>query len=205
MNAPVFAPARAAARRSCRRAFSLIELLVVMAILLILASLAGAAFSSLAASSSLNRAGQLVSDQFAAAQQEAVTRNREMEVRVFYLPQGNPPGWRGVQIFRIDDDGGQTPAMRMVTIPESVCITDDSALSPLLMSTNAIQGNAAVGVHGNLNYRAFRFRPNGSMAGSPGSNNFLTIQHPAAQGSPPANFYTVQVNPVTGKVTSYRP
>lgn len=185
--------------------FSLIELLVVMAIMLVLLSLAGAAFSSLAVGSTLTRAGLMVSDQFAVARQEAVTRNREMEVRVFYLPKEPSPGWKGIQIFRIEENGDQVPSTRMESVPDGICITDDGTLSPLLMSGNAIQGTAPAGSHGNLNYRAFRFRPNGSVAGSPGSNNFITLRHVTAQGSPPANFYTVQVHPVTGKVTSYRP
>lgn len=186
-------------------AFSLIELLVVMAIMAILLSLSGAAISRVAVGSKLNRAGLMVADQIALAQQEAVTRNREMEVRIFYMTQGVAPGWKGIQFVRIEEDGSQTAVSKMAVISEEICISADSALSPLLMSSNAIQGTANTPANGNLSYRAFRFRPTGSASSSLGSNNFLTLQHQTAKGSPPPNFYTVQVNPVTGKVTSYRP
>lgn len=186
-------------------AFSLLELLVVIAIMIIVASLASAAFSSMIIGSNLNRGGLIIADQIAFAQQTAVARNREIEVRFFYLRQGGAPGWRGIQLVRIEDDGSQTVMTRMSVVPDGICISADSDLSPLLMSSTAIQGTASIPSYGNLDYRAIRFRPNGSVSRSIGSDNFLTLQQAAALERPLRNFYTVQVNPVTGKVTSYRP
>lgn len=188
------------------RGFSLIELLVVMAIMMLLLSLAAPAFTSIAMGSNLNRGGQIVADQIKLARQEAVSKNREVEVWFLNLAEGTTPGWRGMLLVRVEENGTRVPAGRITTVPEGILISTNStangSLSPLLMATNSITTNFST--FGNLTYRAFRFRANGS-ASALGTNNFLTLQQAAAPGSPPPNYYTIQVNPVTGKVTTYRP
>jgi uncharacterized protein (TIGR02596 family) len=155
--------------------------------------------------SNLTRAGSLIADQCTLARQEAVTRNRNVEVRFFRLPGEASPAWRGLQVIRIEENGGQVPVGKLLFLPEGILISDSETLSPLMMAGDPIIGQVENPTYGTLIYRAFRFRPNGSTGGALGAGNFLTLCSARAQGSPPANFCTVQVNPVTGKITTYRP
>lgn len=185
--------------------FTLVELLAVMAIVVVLCSLAAVSLSGITMGSNLTRAGNLVADQWTLARQEAVTRNRNVEVRFFYLPQDQTPAWRGLQVVRIEDNGDQVPVGRMIVLPEGILISASETLSPLMMAGDPILGTVKNPGYGTLSFRAFRFRPNGSTGGALGANNFVTLYSSEAQGSPPPNFCTVQVNPITGKVTTYRP
>lgn len=185
--------------------FSLLELLAVMAVVIVLCSLAAASISGILMGSNLTRAGNLVADQCTLARQEAVTRNRNVEVRFFYLPREASPAWRGMQVVRIEENGNQVPVGKLLVLPEGILISASETLSPLMMAGDPILGTVENPTYGTLSYRAFRFRPNGSTGGALGAGNFLTLCAATAQGSPPANFCTVQVNPVTGKITTYRP
>jgi prepilin-type N-terminal cleavage/methylation domain-containing protein len=68
---------------SHRVGFSLVELLVVIAILVLLATVSLPAFNSITRGSNLQRAGQMIGDQFALARQEAVARNRDVIVQFY--------------------------------------------------------------------------------------------------------------------------
>lgn len=190
--------------RGNKTGFSLIELLTVLAIITALSSLAAPAFNSIAMGSRLSLAGQIVRDQFALARQEAVTKNREVQVRIFELPDGG----RGIQLWRADEDAAGIalhPVGRISVLPQGVTINSDIAVSPLL-SAGGISGQEQLPAYGEVNYTAFRFRPTGAAdAGINPSNNYLTLQYAQAPGNPPGNYYTLQVNPVTGKLTTYRP
>lgn len=188
-------------------AFSLIELLAVMAVIALVVAVTLPAFTSLASGSNLNRAGRMVGDQIALARQEAVARNRDVQVTFYNLTNGMTKGWRGMRILRIDQtqNGMVTnAASRIVQIPEGIIISPEPAVSPLL--TAGSTGTTNLPGYGTVEFSSFRFRANGSLESGFGtSNNSLTLQNANAQGSPPANYYTIQVNPLTGKVSVYRP
>lgn len=185
-----------------RKAFTLVELLVVMAIIILLSSVAIPALNSVAMGSNLNRAGQIIGDQIALARQEAVTKNREVQVR-FYDVATNQ-SWRGVQIWRVEQTSTgavNTPVSRLATLPEGIVINSDASLSPLLTADGTMSS-----VSNSPPYRGFRFRANGATDSSiTAANGYITLQQATAQGNPPANYYTVQINPMTGKVMVYRP
>lgn len=195
------------------QAFSLVELLVVIAIVAILTSFAAPSLSSVISGSNLNRAGQLVNDQLALARQEAVTKNCDIHVRFFTLNTPGLSGVRGVQLWRVEESatGPVTNAFgRMVLLPDGVLINSNSSLSPLLSlssSTGGISGSTNLPSYGNVSYKGFRIRANGSMDNAIAANNYLTLQNanPPPTASAPDNYYTLQVNPITGKVISYRP
>jgi len=186
--------------------FSLIELLVVVAIVVILAAVTVPATSSALRGASLNQAGQLVSDQLSVARQEAVSKSQDVEVRFYRMTNGLVSGWKGLRIVRIEQTptGPVTnPVGRFVSLPDSVMISESSSLSPLMMNATAQSEN--MGSRGQLSYRAFRFRPNGGLEVGVGSNNFVTLVNMQDIGASPANFYTIQINPLSGKATVYRP
>lgn len=189
--------------------FSLLELLVVMTILVLLISFAAPAFQSMVAGSNLTRAGQLVGDQIVLARQGAVTGNAELQVVFFRLTDGPTKGWRAVQIWRLEQTaaGVKTrPLGRVETFPDGVILSDDPGLSPLLTASPLSTGTAALPSHGTVDYAGFRFRANGSTENAISEmNNFVTLQNATETAKPPHNYYTLQINPVTGKVTAFQP
>src|SRR5256885_1216718 len=89
-------------------AFSLIELLVVIAIIGIIGAFAIPAAGNLLKGSSLTQAANLLTDQTAAARQQALTRNRSIEVRFYAFIDPEQPGettpyCRALQYFEIGD------------------------------------------------------------------------------------------------------
>ena len=164
------------------RAFSLIELLVVIAIIALLAALVVPAAGSLGGAYSLTRQGQILSDQIVLARQMATSRNRNIEV---LLTQSNS-NW-SVQLWQLDTAGGADVAVgRRMAFAENVIL--DASRSPLITNTFT---------------NTLRFRPNGRLTGQMNnSNNFLTLQ---LRNGNQSNYFTLQINPVTGRVSTFRP
>ena len=190
-----------------KSAFSLVELLVVVAIIGIMASIAVPAFSSISASSGITRGGQLLGDQIILARQEATTRNRDVEVRLIDMTNGISSGITGIQLWLADESGNFSPLGKLQKLPESVVVNSNALYSPLLNMGNGTM--SASGPAANRPYKAFRIRATGSPSGSSAistNNNFLTIiLEKDASRTPPDNYYSVSVNPVTSKVKIYRP
>lgn len=190
-----------------KSAFSLVELLVVVAIIGIMASIAVPAFSSISAANGITRGGQLLGDQIILARQEATTRNRDVEVRLIDMTNGISSGITGIQLWLADESGNFSPLGKLQKLPESVVVTSNALYSPLLNMGNGTM--SASGPAANRPYKAFRIRATGSPSGSSAistNNNFLTIiLEKDASRTPPDNYYSVSVNPVTSKVKIYRP
>ena len=203
-------------------AFSILELLVVIAVIAILATLATAGLDSVSRSTKLASAAQRLGDQIALARQTAVSRNLPVEVRLYKLPDfdqtsGSPTVWRGLQVFLIDGVNA-TPVTRPLFFPNRVIISEEIEVSPLLQNSASglgaeITPPGAVGAFASasVRYKSFTMRPNGSVSASnniPSENWFLTLHHendPKPDGIKPANFATIQINPITGKVSILRP
>lgn len=196
-----------------KRAFSLVELLVVIAIVLIMATFAAPALTSVLRGSNLNRAGQMIADQITFARQAAVLKNREVQVRFFTSASGTVNEVSGLQLWQVEEGlaGPITNAAgRVQKLPENVIFNPNANISPLLSvpeNQGGVAGTMVVSSVGTVNYTGFRVRANGMLDNAIRTNNFLTLQNstPPATASAPANFYTVQINPITGKVISYRP
>ena len=203
-------------------AFSLIELLVVMAIIAILSVLATAGLNSISRATKLASAAQRLGDQIALARQTAVARNLPVEVRLYKLPEfdsttGGASLWRGAQIF-IMDGTNAVPASRRLLFPHRVIISENGTVSPLLQNSATGLGaeiiptsNVGAFSSGNVRYKSFTIRPNGTLTASnsiPDLNWFFTLHQendPKPDSLKPANFVTIQINPVTSKVTILRP
>jgi len=202
--------------------FSLIELLVVVAIIVILSVLATSGLNNVSRATKLASAAQLLGDQIALARQTAVARNLPVEVRFYKLPDfdsttGGASLWRGAQLF-IMDGTIAVPASRLLLFPQRVIISENAAVSPLLQSGSNGLGaeitptnNVGAFSTGNVRYKSFTIRPNGTLTASnsiPPLNWFFTLHQendPKPDGLKPANFVTIQVNPVTSKVTILQP
>lgn len=205
------------------RGFTLVELLVVMGIVVVLLGLATAALVPALSASKLNTAGSMLSDQFNLARQHAISQNTSVELRFYRLPSAGSSGpqFRAVRAMAVDkiDPTKVVPITKLQTLPEPILITDNTKLSTLLDHANAafsgitasqetLPGQAAP-----VDYVSFAFNPDGGTSlkpvSPPDGNWFLTIfsetgAKDAATGLPD-NYYTIQIEPVTGRARTYRP
>jgi uncharacterized protein (TIGR02596 family) len=198
-------------------AFSLVELLVVISIISIISAAAIGGLSNVSRSTNLASAAQRLGDQFAVARQTAISRNLPVEVRIYKLPDfnsttGGATLWRGLQLF-IKDGTNDVPASRPLFFPQRVIISENAQASPLLTGLGTETPTSDVGAYTteNVQYKSFTIRPNGTLTATssiPDTDWFLTVHHendPKPDGIKPANFATVQINPVTSKVAILRP
>jgi uncharacterized protein (TIGR02596 family) len=189
---------------SRQAAFSLIELLVVVTIIAVALPLTIPAVGSIQRSMSINGAGQMLSDALASARQEASTKNRNIELRL--IRTGTPPGYRAFQSWVADERGVMSPLGKIMFLPQDSLIDSGTALSPLLEANTEIAGTANFGALGNCPFAAFRIRAGGLPDPNiTALNNFLTIRALSDTAVPPVNYYTIRLDPVTGRVTSFRP
>lgn len=190
--------------------FSLIEILVVVAIIGIVLTLTVPSITGLAGSSRLNAAGNLLVDQLNLARQTAVARNRPVEFRFYQgeTPQG--PGIVGFQSFVLDDSGEYTAITRLNRLPEEVAGLLSSRLSTLAdlpATTDGSNRNPS----GTTSTHVFEFRPDGSTNLPFTAQWYLTLGQArdlaggGNNSTPPDNFFTVMVNPVSGKTKIFRP
>ena len=200
-------------------AFSLVELLVVIALVALVSTFAMPAVGSLNRSNEITRAQQIIEQQLVSARGAAVTRNRRVEVRFYKFTGpgaiGNAQTFRAVQAFLIDENNKATPTGRIAKLPDSVLLNEVAANSSLLGLADKVNWDATndpqvslPGVGTSYTAKAFQFRPDGSTCLTATNMWFVTV-HSAINGAtaatPPSNFATVQVDPVSGAVRSYRP
>lgn len=177
------------------RAFSLVELLVVMAVIAVIAQFTIPAVSSMLRSSRLTLAADILIDQLSLARQLAISDNRVVEVRFFRYGDPEVPGenlnvsttgqFRALQIYEILDNGIAMPLDKVQMLPTSVIMnstsgTSAAALSSLFLDqtlvtsaqvlTDATAPNLPRGVNKNYDYLAFRFLQDGSTNLPPSSS-----------------------------------
>jgi len=191
------------------RAFTLVELLVVVAIIAVLSVLALPALTSVTKGSALTQAGQVVADQFAIARQDATGKNRDVQVR-FVWKDGTPGGWRGVQLWApsSSDVTDYRPVGRISWLPDGTLISAVSTMSPLIAGATIPETNGVFPGRGATKYCGFRFRSGGGTdLNFNSTSNFVTVvqDHDAAASTAPANYSVIQVDPVNGRIRTYRP
>lgn len=208
-------------RPPSRRAggFTLVELLAVLAIVALLAALALPALSSSRANQ-VTLGGNMITDTLNQAREAAMSRNRFVEVRFYEMPDasGNPGPFSALRLYIYDDAvATPTPLTRLIHLPQGIVMPADAPYSTLLAdATNPATGQEKLpNKSATLSYKSFQLHPNGSTsltaagaaAGGAADNQwFVTVKadiDAAANGLPAHNFVTVEVNPVTGHVTTY--
>lgn len=205
--------------RPCR-GFTLLELLVVVAIIMLLASLLVPAFNGIGRASNLTNASRMVGDSLEAARLTAMAENRVVEVRFYKLPDElGSLKFRAMQSYRYNAamQGEPVPVSKLVRLPTAVIMVEKDEFSTLLSADNTRGGMQVLPGSGlNAAYKAVRFTPVGSTdlhptgtgAGDRWFVTFLGENSPPASGAatlPADNFATLVVEPVSGRTTTYRP
>lgn len=211
------------------RGFTLVELLIVLAIIAILAAISIPATTSMMRSSSLTSAGSTLASQLNVAQQYAMSRNCRVEVRLYQLPDAGAPSattptvYRALQSFAVPTNGtADVPITKVIYLPDQICIVSNVTYSSLLQTsatmsspsyTTGTTAGTPLGPYApsSYNYYAFCFKPDGSTDLDPSSAQawFLSLinQRDPVQSATglPSNFVTIQINATTGRVSNYRP
>lgn len=194
-----------------RSAFSLLELLVVVALIAILTSLAVPSVGSVLQSRNIEMAGAMFADAASSARQEASAANRTVELRVYRSPSGSG-SWQAFQLWSNRGTNTEPVAVaRLQRLPQGVAVwlPESPLITSLLANPSfftASTTNSALG-GGAVDYVSVQFRASGGLDGSISSgNNFITfVPERDTNASSPDNYASVLLNPATGKATIVRP
>jgi uncharacterized protein (TIGR02596 family) len=198
------------------RGFSLVEMLVVIAIMVILMAIVIPASTSLMGGMNIGSSAGMITDELNFARQTALSRNRDVEVRFYKLGSkfdGSDKQYRAFRSFLVDglDSASWKPLSRIKQLSEPIIISDDTTYSSLLDAVGSpclVKGSETLPSTGSVDYVGFLFRANGDTSLKPVTKKwFLTLYSQKAKttvGLPP-NYFTLQVDPVTGRTRSYRP
>jgi uncharacterized protein (TIGR02596 family) len=200
-----------------RSGFTLVELLTVLAIVALLTTLASAPLASMIQGSSVNRAGDLLTGNFKAAQQYALVKKKDVEVRFYsYADSSHPtPSYRAFQLFEVDNtvlNGAVTtkwnPLTKVVFLPEPVSMSSSSVYSDILDGSESETAPDATATSpklpgvSNYSYVRLVFEANGGT-------NLTSLTKPYYISifrdgeAAPKNVYVVEVDPANGKIAFY--
>ena len=227
-----------------RSAFSLVELLIVVAIIGVIAGFGVPALSGVLRGSALSQASSQLTDSLSLARQHAITKNRIVEVRFYRFGDPEVPGesasdplkgqFRAFQYFEISDSGVIIPVGKYQRLPDTIVMNPGPKLSTLLddrLGRTILAGTAAFkkdvnpelprGVKQQYDFVWFRFLPDGSTDlpptgvkdsdSAPNGRFYITVHslgdraRTSGDTVPPPDFYTWQIEPVSGTSKSYKP
>jgi uncharacterized protein (TIGR02596 family) len=195
--------------RTACRSFSLLEMLLVLAVLAVVVALAMAGYSATAQAAAVTTGADMISDLLTDARMSAVAQNTTVEVRIYDLPpqSGGAPVYNALQLHWLKADGMTPPVASPTLMPTWVVIDATPAHSPLIGSNAQIATPDAGDSRLNSQTRVFHFLPDGSTDLNPVTKWFLTVR--AATQSDPANFPSnwacISVDASTGRPQIYRP
>lgn len=201
--------------RDTAQGFSLVEMVVVVAIAALLFTFATPYTLGAIQAASLTSAGDSLLQKLSLAQQRAVTENKPVGVDLYYYSKDGMTGCHAMQLISYDPvTSTAKPLEAPVYWSEGRAVLVDGVLSPIFTGTLAASdtGAATQPPFSDLEatFKRILFYPNGSTSlRVPLRNAYLTFvsiqNYQEKMESPPPNYYTVQVDPVTGRTRSYRP
>lgn len=159
-------------RASTAKGFSLIELLVVVAIIGVLSVFSLVAFDNVVRAGRVEQAVGTVAGLIEMARLEAGAKSRPVEIR-FYQPQAGSH-YHALQLFLLTDDG-MAPLTPVTRLPEGVRIAQD-AKSSLLAASDLKSGTGDTGVAQGWPYESFEIASDGETSLTPsGGPYYLAI------------------------------
>lgn len=218
-----------------RQGFTLVEMLAVITVIAVLMALAGPVMFKGVSSSKLKGAGERMLGALSEAQQTVSTKNNTIEMRFYKFDgsvSGAATGFRAYQLFKISTAPGSNQetaakASECIKLPDGVMISDSSIFSPILSGSTLPDTENNASVKNTASYVALRFLPDGTMRMISSATGETTGTAPAAMTfselqksfltlladdgktygatNMPRNFFTIQIDPYTGKSRSYRP
>lgn len=207
------------AGRARQRAFTLIEMLVVVAVIaLVTSAIAPMVFSTLTATR-ITSAGETLASQIALGHQLAVSGNQEVEVRFYQYAEtaspGSTPAYRALALVKASGDLGGLLGEQLTDtfyLPSGIVVGGGAILSPPLqvLPSGPDRESIIKKIQG-ATYRCFHFYPDGStnlpQYALPAKQCYFTVgeERIVVDGTVPKNFYAVQVDPNTGRTVPYRP
>lgn len=225
------------------RAFTLVEMLVVVTIIVLLLAFTTPALMRTLQSSRLSSVGDSLLGIISEAQQTAYAYNVPVELRFFKYKDATESEERfhSYQLFRVTLQSTGTgasltvkevlvPTGNLLRIADGITIADNQELSPALsgdgLPDSKEGGSAGYSGVEDATYNALRFMPDGSCrkVGATKTTGGATLAALTYQTLPQSfftvsmdsgqpvtvenlskNFYTIQVDPFTGKARTYRP
>lgn len=231
-------------RQKGASAFTLIEMLVVVTIIVLLLAFSTPALMKTLQSSRLSSAGDTLLGAISEAQQLAFAQSVPVELRFFSYSgdfADDEPLFRSYQMLKVETkvvgtgtalqiSESMVPAGNLTKFPEGIVIPVSNELS-MALSGNQLEdtkNGAAPGYSGvsGAKYCAIRFMPDGtcrkvgatttsagvtqaSLTFQTLAESFFTITYDIGSTITPANlpknFYTIQIDPFTGKARNYKP
>ena len=192
-------------------AFSLIELLVVMAIMVLLLALVAPAVNGVMESGRLTQAATILSNQFSIGHLKAMSENRPITLR--FIRKDTASSFDRIQLLTIDNQGNMVAVDRVQTLPVGTAIAKSATLSSLLGSNPnpeqaATSSDPSVpGLGTSYRYIQFSFRPRGSLDLDMTQKWFATVVYLRNDTSSgiPANSITLLLDPLNGNFVTYQP
>ena len=206
---------RAAPPHRLSRAFTLVEVVIVVALVSMLFVVAAPYTMGALQAASLTSAGDTLMQKLAQAQQRASTENRPIGMDFYYYTLNDIPGCHAIQMVSYDPASNVgTPVEPPVFWSEGRAVLIEGELSPMF-ATNVLPATTGPVTHEPFKRLEATFRrvilyPNGSTSlRIPLREAYLTListkNYQKDLATPPPNYYTVQIDPVTGRGHSYRP
>lgn len=196
-------------------AFTLVEIVVVVALVVMLFSFAAPYTLSAIQSSSLTSAGDTLMQKLSLAQQKASTENRPVGLDFYYYKKDDIQACHAVQLVSYDPATNlATPLEQPTYWSEGRVVLVDGPLSPMFSSGTTVTSTGAATLPPfqqlGATFNRVIFYPNGSTSLKvPLRTAYLTListkNYMPGLATAPPNFYTVQIDPVTGRGHSYRP
>ena len=193
-------------------AFTLIEVLAVVGILTIVVAGAAPVISSTIKASRITQAASLVQAVLHEAQSLALTFSNDFEVRLLAAQPNDPNSRDAIQIFTLVDAEAATseasifqPSGTPEYLPQGVVFCRNESFSTLLNRDNGEQHPDST--KGGSVLAAIRFFADGSTDLSEGVAWHVTVVDSADERATqlPKNYATIQLDPITGSLTVFRP
>ena len=202
-------------RRTAVHAFTLVEMVTVVAVVTMMFSVAAPYTMGVLRSASLTSAGDTLMQKISQAQQRATTENRPVGLDFFYYNKDEIKGCHAIQLISYNPANNQTTALEpAVYWSEGRSVLVEGAISPMF-STNVMATSTGPATQEpfkglDATYKRVLFYPNGSTSlRVPLRLAYVTLisiqNYQKDMEDPPPNYYTVQIDPVTGRGHSYRP